>query len=136
MNQALLYIGALLSLGWGVAHLIATRPVVMGFGDISEDNRRIITMEWMAEGVALIFIGVLVALVTYLSPATGLAALVNYLEGITAVSRAVLLVSFVVLNVLSAISLFTGFRIKFLPFRLCPVILTSASILILLGVYI
>ena len=136
MNQALLYVGAFLSLGWGISHLIATKPVVTGFGDISEDNRRIITMEWIAEGVTLVFIGVLVALVTYLSRATGLGALVNYLEGVTAVSRTVFLASFVLLNVFSVISLFTGFKIKFLPFRLCPVILTSASIMILLGLYI
>ncbi len=37
------------------------------------------------------------------------------------------------LNVLSGISLFTGFRVKFLPFKLCPVIFTTSSLIILVG---
>jgi hypothetical protein len=40
------------------------------------------------------------------------------------------------LNTLSVISLLTGFKVSFLPFKLCPVIFTTASILILLGSYI
>ena len=35
---------------WGVSHIIPTKQVVAGFGDIGRDNRRIITMEWVAEG--------------------------------------------------------------------------------------
>lgn len=31
------------------------------------------------------------------------------------------------------VSLFTGFRVRFLPFRLCPFVLTLTAILILLG---
>ena len=58
MNQILAYIGAGLTTLWGIAHLFPTRNVVADFGDISEDNRHIITMEWIVEGVALIFIGV------------------------------------------------------------------------------
>jgi len=34
---------------WGIAHAIPTRAVVAGFGEISEDNRRVITQEWLAE---------------------------------------------------------------------------------------
>ena len=136
MKPVLLYIGAFLPFAWGIAHLAATRDVVKGFGDISEDNRRIITMEWIVEGAALIFIGVLVAFVTYLSRTSGFAAIVNYLEGVNAVSRGVYITSFIMLNAMSVISLFTGFQVRFLPFRLCPVIFTSASILILLGAYI
>ena len=45
---------------WGIAHLFATRAVVKGFGEISKDNKKIITMEWIVEGVSLIFIGTLV----------------------------------------------------------------------------
>jgi hypothetical protein len=49
---------------WGVAHLFATRGVVTGFGELTPDNRRIITMEWTVEGVTLVSLGMLVALVT------------------------------------------------------------------------
>ncbi len=121
-NQVLLCVGAALPFFWGVAHLFPTKSVIKGFGDISLDNKRIIAMEWIIEGVALIFIGVVILTVTLIdrsSPA----------------SRAVYILTFMTLNVLSAISLKTGFKIRFLPFRLCPVIFTTASILILLGTY-
>ena len=107
---------------WGAAHLFATKSVVNGFGDISLDNKRIITMEWIVEGVALVFIGAIVLAATLIDRTSD-------------VSKAVYLLSFVMLNVLSAVSLKTGFKVGFVPFKLCPVIFTAASILILLGVY-
>jgi hypothetical protein len=41
----LLCLAAFLTTMWGVAHLFPTRNVVKGFGDISLDNQRVITME-------------------------------------------------------------------------------------------
>ncbi|UCG56381.1 MAG: hypothetical protein JSU70_16150 [Phycisphaerales bacterium] len=120
VNQVLLYLGSVLTIFWGTAHLFPTRSVVKGFGDISLDNRRIITMEWIIEGVSLIFIGVVVSGVTYI-------------DYTSAVSKAVYLISFAMLNTLSVISLFTGFKVSFLPYKLCPVIFTTSSIVILLG---
>lgn len=67
-NHMLLYIGSVLTIIWGIAHLFPTKSVVQGFGDISIDNRHIITMEWITEGVALIFIGALVGVVTIVDP--------------------------------------------------------------------
>jgi len=49
-NQILLYTGAAMTLIWGVSHLFPTKSVVKGFGDITIDNKRIITMEWITEG--------------------------------------------------------------------------------------
>jgi hypothetical protein len=123
LSQILLYLGSALPLVWGTSHLFATRSVVRGFGDISLDNRRIITMEWIVEGVALIFIGVLTASVTYA-------------DRTSVVSTAVYWLSFGVLNTLSVVSLLTGFRVSFVLFKLCPFIFTTASILIILGHYI
>jgi hypothetical protein len=120
MREVLLYLGALLPILWGVSHVIPTQGVVRGFGEISLDNRRIITMEWINEGATLIFIGVLVAAVTAVDTESDAA-------------DAAYLASFGALNVLSVISLFTGFRISFLPFRLCPIIFTGSSLLILAG---
>ncbi len=54
MNPVSLYIAAAVTGVWGIAHLLATKGVVRGFGDLSADNRRIITIEWIVEGVALI----------------------------------------------------------------------------------
>ena len=116
----LLYLGAGLTTLWGVAHLMPTKSVVQGFGDISEDNRHIITMEWIVEGVALILIGVLVVAVSLVDP-------------VSAVSKVVNLVCSIGLLTLAVVSLFTGFRVRFLPFRLCPLIFTVSALLILLG---
>lgn len=123
VNEILLYTGAALPLLWGISHLFPTGSVVKGFGDISTDNKRIITMEWITEGVALIFIGVIISAVTYI-------------DDTNAVSKSVYIISFVFLNILSVVSLMTGFKINFLPFRLCPIIFTGSSILVLLGNFI
>ena len=123
MNQVLLYIGSSFLFIWGAAHLLPTRSVVKGFGDISPDNKRIITMEWIIEGLALMFIAAVVASVTYFDYAS-------------AISRTVYWLSFVMLNILSIVSLFTGSKVNFLPYKLCPVIFTTASILIVTGSYI
>jgi vacuolar-type H+-ATPase subunit I/STV1 len=120
VNKILLYFGAGLPLFWGVAHLFPTNSVVKGFGNISLDNRRIITMEWIIEGVALIFIGVVISAVTYI-------------DHTDVISKFIYIISFIFLNILSVISVMTGFKIKFLPFKLCPIIFTSSSIMILLG---
>jgi hypothetical protein len=123
MNAILFFLSAGLLLIWGIAHLIATNSVVKGFGEISPDNKRIITMEWIIEGVALIFLGVILVLVTLI-------------DRNSHVSLGVYWLTVLMLNVLSVISLFTGFKIDFLPFKLCPIICTGSSILIILGLWI
>ena len=77
-------------------------------------------MEWITEGVALIFIAVLVAMITYIDRTSFLAKVVYW-------------TSFGALNVLSIVSLFTGFRNSFIAYKLCPFIFTGSSILIVIG---
>ena len=101
--------------------LIPTKNIVADFGDISEDNRNIIKMEWIVEAVALIFMGVLVVTVTAV-------------DATSPVTRAVYWLVVIGLNVLSVVSLFTGFKVNFIAFKLCPVIFTGSSILIGLGI--
>jgi hypothetical protein len=120
LDQILLYAGSAFIFFWGIAHLFPTRSVVSGFGEISVDNRRIITMEWIIEGVALIYIGSLNAVVTAID-LTNPISVVIYLSSV------------IVLIVLALVSLFTGFKIDFLPFRLCPVIFITSAALIFLG---
>jgi hypothetical protein len=120
VDLILLYLGSGLTVIWGVAHLFPTKSVVQGFGEISIDNKRIITMEWIIEGLALIFIGVLVATVTVIDPSN-------------VVSTAVYLISVIMLLAMALLSLFTGFKVSFLPFKLCPFIFTASAILILIG---
>ncbi len=121
-DQVLLFLGAALTGMWGTSHLFPTKAVVNGFGPISTDNRNIITMEWIVEGISLIFIGVLVAAVTFIDHAGP-------------VSQAVFVVSALGLLVLAAVSLFTGFKVNFLPFKLCPFIFSVSALLILAGAF-
>ena len=120
LNQVLIYSGSAFIIFWGIAHLFPTRSVVSGFGEISVDNKRIITMEWITEGVALIFIGLINALVTAI-------------DHTSSISLVIYLATFVILIVLALVSLSTGFKINFLPFKLCPMIFTTSAVLILLG---
>ena len=122
INQILLYVGAALPLFWGIAHVFPTKSVVKGFGDISPDNRRIITMEWITEGVALMSVAAFVVVATAVGHKTVVAS------GVYAIAIATLLM-------MAAVSLFTGFKVAFLPFRLCPVIFTVSALLIGLGAW-
>ena len=119
-DTILLYAGGAIPFIWGAAHLFPTRSIVKGFGDISADNKHIITMEWIIEGIALIFIGILVAVVTA----------IDYQS---LVSRAVYILSAGCLIVLAIISLFTGFKVSFPLFKLCPFIFTVSALLIFIG---
>lgn len=116
----LLYVGAGLTSFWGMAHLFPTKSVVEGFGEISLDNRRIITMEWIIEGVSLIFIGLLVSTVTLIDP-------------LSATSKAVYVLSIMELVALAMVSVFTGYKVNFIPFKLCPFIFTGSAALIFVG---
>lgn len=116
----IIYLGSGLTILWGISHLIPTRNVVSGFGEISQDNRQIITMEWIVEGFSLILIGILVFVVTVIDPHV-------------LISKAVYIISSIGLLGLALIALFTGFKVKFLPFKLCPFILTTSAVLILIG---
>jgi len=78
-NEILLYIGSIVIILWGIAHIIPTKPIVNGFGAISEDNKKVLTMELIAEGLILIFLGVLPLLVTILVSSQGKTAYIVYL---------------------------------------------------------
>jgi hypothetical protein len=119
-NQILLYIGAAIPFLWGVAHLFPTDSVVKGFGDISVDNKNIITMEWIIEGIALIFIGIIVAGVTLIGADN-------------TVAEFVYVASAMVLIVLAIVSIFTGYRVNFFPFKLCPFLFTLSAVMIYIG---
>jgi len=122
MRKNLVFLGGSLCLIWGIAHLIPTGNVMKGFGNISVDNFHIINMEWINEGLTLIFIGLLTIVATITS------------KNETRVIKAVYFLAFIMLMAMSVLSLFTGFKIDFLPFRLCPFIFTVSGLLILQGI--
>ncbi len=117
-RNVLLYIGGILNIIWGTAHLFPTNNIVKGFGDITPDNKLIIRMEWINEGLTLIFIGLLVIIVTFFAKVR------------TRPIKMVYLLSFLMLLAMSILSLFTGFKIDYIPFKLCPVIFSLSGVLI------
>jgi len=120
-SDILLYIGSIAITLWGLAHIIMTRAVVSGFEPISVDNKRVITMEWIAEGITLCFIGLLVLLITVLEGPENSVSIFVY--------RA----SALMLIIMAVLSLFTGARVPVLPYKLCPPIFTTAAILFIVG---
>ena len=120
-SDVLLYLGATVITLWGVTHIAPTRGVVAGFGTISQDNRRIILMEWVAEGLALAFIGLLVLLVTALHGPDD------------SVLRSVYRISAVMLLVMATWTLLTGARTSILPIKICPAVKTAVAALFLVG---
>lgn len=121
MNEALLYIGAGIIIIWGIAHLVPTRAIVKGFGEISDDNKKILAMESIAEGLTLIFLGVLPLLVTALSDSQSYTAHIVYLT------------CAVMLLVMAILTLVTGSRTALLPYKICPVVKTVVAIFFILG---
>lgn len=122
MNHVLLYIASAMTGLWGIAHLFATKGVVNGFGDLTIDNRRIITMEWIVEGIALISTASFVAAATAIQPESP-------------VSSAVYAVAVGTLVLFAVVSLSTGFKVAFLPFKLCPIIFGFSALLIVWGAW-
>jgi len=123
MAAILLYSGSVAIFLWGVGHLIPTPGIVRDFGPLSLDNRRIITMEWVAEGMTLCFIGVLVfASVVTTGPGSATAAFV-------ARAGAGMLLA------LALLSAFTGARTSILPMRLCPVVKTVVALTFLTATF-
>ena len=78
-------------------------------------------MEWITEGMTLIFLGLLTVIVTKIETESKL-------------SRIFLLSIAFMLFSMAVLSLFTGFRVDFLPFKLCPLIFSASAILILIGI--
>ncbi len=121
LNEILLYIGSAVIIIWGIAHIVPTKSVVKGFGDISQDNRRIITMEWLAEGFTLCFIGVLVAVITILTGAPDKTVIIV----IRACAGMLILMA-----ILTSV---TGARTAIIPIKICPLVKTIVAILFLMG---
>jgi hypothetical protein len=116
-----LHAAAVMVAFWGAMHLVKTKPVVAGFEPLSADNRHVLTMEWVLEGVTLCFIAALVFAMTVFVGHGGLAVTVVYV-----LAAAMLLT-------MAVVSLFTGARASPLPYKLCAPIFTTAAALILLG---
>jgi hypothetical protein len=112
VSHGFAYVAAALVFAWGTAHLVPTKRVVAGFGDIGADNRRVLTMEWVAEGLAMLFVAVLVALTAASS---------------TEAAQLVYPTAAGFLVVLGVWTAFTGARTPVVWFKACPVVMAIAA---------
>lgn len=118
--QVLAYISAALIAVWGIAHAIPTKRVVAGFAQITADNRRILTQEWLAESLTMWGMATLVVAVT---------TTVSDIQVTVVVYRVVagLLVALAVLTAL------TGARTPIVWFKVCPALLATSAALLLVA---
>ena len=123
INEILLIIGSAIIIIWGIAHIIPVKSVVTGFGSISQDNKRIITMEWISEGITLCFIGVLVLFITLTGGSQN------------PVSLNVYRVSALMLIIMAILTGLTGARTSIIPIKICPFVKAVVAILFFLGTY-
>ncbi len=121
--NALLYIGSVIIIVWGIAHLISIRSIVRGFGEISADNKKILAMELIAEGAVLIFTGLFPLLFGMILRASPSERLINILYFYSAI----------LLLVLAILTALTGSRTSVIWYKLCPIVKTVAAILFLFG---
>jgi len=78
--EFLLYAGSLIIITWGIAHLVPTKSMLKVIGEIAGDNNKIVTMEWIVEGVSIILIGFLVITVTYIAGAEKVGSRIVFLS--------------------------------------------------------
>jgi hypothetical protein len=121
MSYVMVFIGSVVIFLWGIGHLIATKSVVAGFGSISTDNKRILTMEWIAEGLTLCFIGVLVFLVTSFAGPQNLVSVMIYRAAAW------------MLVVMAVLTFMTGAKTSITAMKLCPLVKSIVAILLFLG---
>ncbi len=120
MAEVLAYLAAALVGLWGVSHAIPTRQVVASFEPTTADNHRIIVQEWLAEAFTMWGIAALVIAVTAVADGG------NARDWVYRVVAALL----VALAVLTAL---TGARTRVIWFRVCPVLLTSTGVLLVIA---
>jgi hypothetical protein len=114
-------VGSIVILLWGLIHIVPVRSILRGFGKLTPDNARIVTMTWVAEGLSLCFVGALVGLITYYG-----------ILGRAFENTLVFAVSGFLLAT-ALLSLLTGARNRSVWLRLCPLIKTVVAALFILS---
>jgi hypothetical protein len=119
MSTVLAYAAAALVAAWGVAHVVPTRQVVAGFGPITADNRRVLVQEWLAEAFTMWGVAAMVVAATVAGGA------VSDARGLVYRVAAVLLAA------LGGLTALTGARTAVVWFKVCPVVMAGAAVLLL-----
>jgi hypothetical protein len=135
IDYIIVYFAAALVINCGTYHIMLVRLILKGFGQISEENKQLLKMEWVTESVAMYFIGVLVLVITIIGGPQILP------------SKLVYWIVASILFILAGFSLMTGARMqfenlqlnptekKYLAFHLksCPFVKATSAILLILG---
>lgn len=120
MSSILAYVAAILTGLWGVAHAVPTRQVLASFAPITTDNRRVLLQEWLAEAVTMGGVATLIVAVTAIG-------------GGGAVTDGVYRVAAGLLLALALLTGFTGARTPVVWFRICPAVLVTSAVLLLVA---
>ena len=123
MSDVLAWAAAAIVFMWGVSHIIPTREVVAGFGDITEDNRYIITMEWVAEGLSFVFVAVLIGAVALsdMAPESAEELVYRVCSGFL-----------ITIGIWTAV---TGARTGVIWFKMCPVVMSITSAMLVTSTF-
>jgi hypothetical protein len=121
MSAVLAYVAAVVVAAWGVGHAVPTRQVVAGFGPISADNRRVIVQEWLAEAFTMWGIAAMVIAATVVGGAA------------TDVRAWVYRVAAGLLVAVGVLTALTGARTSVVWFKVCPVVMAVAVVLLLVA---
>ena len=116
----LAYLAAAITGLWGVAHAIPTRQVLSGFEPMTADNRRVLTQEWLAEAFTMWGTAAVIAAVTAVAGGSGAA------DAVYRVCAGLLLA-------LAALTALTGARTPVIWFKICPALLGTSAILLILA---
>ncbi len=121
MSGILIAAGGAIALVWGIAHIVPVKAVVRSFEPLGADQRRILTMEWVAEGLTLAFIG---TLILALALAGGRAE---------PAGRLALSLAAAFLLVMALWTRLTGALTSVVPIKICPYVKTAAAALVVAG---
>ena len=78
--EILIYAASILIIIWGLVQLYPAKARSKVIGELSGDNNKIVSMEWIAEGVTFILIGILVVTVTYIAGTEKVGSKILYLS--------------------------------------------------------
>lgn len=121
INKIYLYSGSALIILWGLVHLILTMNIIRGFGEVSADNKKVLMMQVIGEGLTLIFLGALPLVIIFL----GLPLSVNGFLVYRTVGGMLL--------AMALLALFTSARVPVTWYKVCPAVKTVAAALFIVG---
>jgi hypothetical protein len=119
MNRIMIYIGAALLILWGIWYLYCTQRIINGFGKLSPDNKKILTLGLITKGLFFIFLGIFTVF--------------SVIYGFYYLSYIQLRMVVVMLIILAGLSLMTGINTKKYHMKFCPVVELMAAAMIFVG---